>query len=140
MSRSHAIARISRRGERTVIRSWSKTHAIGESTRIDPMSITGLQGLASAFGSPSFRFAHRQAVAASESDRHQQTLKQTVGEESETDSARDSVEARAEATHAREERDFLERRAHREQARENHQEVCPAARRRQRRAPPASPG
>jgi hypothetical protein len=62
-------------------------------------------------------------VAASEADRHKQILKQTAGEEEETDSARDSVEAQAEAAHARQEHDFLENRAHREQARENHQEV-----------------
>ena len=71
-------------------------------------------------------------MAASEADRHKQILKQTVGEEAETDTARDSVEARAEAAHARQERDFQERRAQPEQARENHQEVralrLPAAR------------
>jgi hypothetical protein len=66
---------------------------------------------------------YRQAVAASEADRHKQILRQTVGEEAETDSTKDSVEARAEAAHARQERDFLERRANREQAREDHHEV-----------------
>eukprot|EP00291_Cryptomonas_curvata_P007896 CAMPEP_0172182282 /NCGR_PEP_ID=MMETSP1050-20130122/18314_1 /TAXON_ID=233186 /ORGANISM="Cryptomonas curvata, Strain CCAP979/52" /LENGTH=384 /DNA_ID=CAMNT_0012855713 /DNA_START=44 /DNA_END=1195 /DNA_ORIENTATION=- len=70
---------------------------------------------------------HRQAVAASEADRHKQILKQAAGQEAETDSAKDSVEARAEAAHARQERDFLEQRAHREQARENHQEAVEEA-------------